>query len=148
MLNEPCKPVCPDVSVVRGRSPLTPIASGNVKYFHFSQNNTGGRFSNSDDLAENVVIAARSAKEANERAQALGVYFDGVSKDYDCSCCGDRWSEAYQDSDSDAVPSVYGTTLVEYYVNSTMRAYNVRKVTIVHNADGTRETWSRADVTP
>ena len=59
------------------------------KYYLYEQNNSGGVFS---EPAKNVLIQAKSAKEANRIAEANGVYFD---EDYniDCECCGTRWSK-------------------------------------------------------
>lgn len=59
-------------------------------WYHYRQNNSGGSFSYSEysGISVNVWIEADNAILADERAQAIGLYFDG---DGDCSCCGDRW---------------------------------------------------------
>lgn len=66
----------------------------------FSQNNSGGYFVIDDKLCPRVYIKAVSAEEANKKAEEIGIYFDGVAKDIDCPCCGDRW---YPVSENDVV---------------------------------------------
>lgn len=65
-----------------------------MKFYMFSQNNSGGSFIINKDVAELVAIEAENAKEANKRAEEIGIYFDGVDEGSDCDCCGDRWSRA------------------------------------------------------
>lgn len=64
-----------------------------MKFYIFTQNNSGGRFIADSKLCHHLVIEAESEKEAIQRAEELGVYFDGVENDIDCECCGDRWDE-------------------------------------------------------
>lgn len=61
-------------------------------FFDFRQNNSGGSFSYDDKagIAETVIIEANSAAEANEKAERIGLYFNGAG---DCECCGSRWYE-------------------------------------------------------
>jgi hypothetical protein len=59
-----------------------------MRFYHFSQNNSGGGYSTP---AKEVFIEAANAVEANEIALQNGIYFNGVAKDIDCDCCGDRW---------------------------------------------------------
>lgn len=63
-----------------------------MKFFNFRQNNTGGRFD--EDMPLAVIIEARDAEHANERAESLELYFDGCRDGIDCPCCGDRWYRA------------------------------------------------------
>ena len=62
-------------------------------FFEFGQNNPGGVFHIEDErgIGPRVWIEAYSADEANQLAESMGIYFDGVYKHSDCSCCGDRW---------------------------------------------------------
>ena len=62
-------------------------------WFEYSQNNSGGSHVYDDNrgLSEWVFIEADSAKEADEYAESIGIYFNGVDDDMDCGCCGDRW---------------------------------------------------------
>ena len=57
-------------------------------FYHFHQNNSGGVLL---EPACEVFIEADTAEEANAIGLENGIYFDGVEKDYDCECCGDRW---------------------------------------------------------
>jgi hypothetical protein len=63
----------------------------NKKFYTFYQSNPGGYFINDDKICEYVIIHAPSAKEANDIAEDLGIYFDGIRKKIDCECCNDRW---------------------------------------------------------
>jgi hypothetical protein len=76
----------------------------NMKFFHFSQNNSFGRF----EGPHNLVVEAESATDANERAQDWGVYFDGVESGLDCPCCGDRWYELWEGESGKDFPHVWG----------------------------------------
>ena len=78
---------------VVAKGTLLPIEEGDVFYYEFSQNNSGGRFKRDENVAEAVIIAACNAEEANSRAKDIGIYFHGCSKGKDCKCCGDRWSK-------------------------------------------------------
>lgn len=62
-------------------------------WYEYSQNNSGGTHVYDDNrgLSEWVFIEADSAKEADEHAESIGIYFNGVDDDMDCDCCGDRW---------------------------------------------------------
>ena len=62
-------------------------------WYEYSQNNSGGSHVYDDNrgLSEWVFIEADSAKDADNHAEAIGIYFNGVDDDRDCDCCGDRW---------------------------------------------------------
>lgn len=74
-------------------------------FYHFSQNNSGGEYLNVFGEHHHVVVQAESAEQANEIFESLGedFYFDGVEKEMDCECCGDRW---YRVEDCDGKDSV------------------------------------------
>lgn len=80
----------------------------NTKWWHFSQNNSGGSFGHDPDrgIGYSVFVEAHSADEASARAQDIGIYFDGVREGLDCECCGDRWSEPWGGGDTE--PNQYG----------------------------------------
>ena len=63
----------------------------NLKWYEFSQNNSGGSFVVNDKVTHRVLIEAGSEYEATEKALELGIYFNGVADGIDCGCCGDRW---------------------------------------------------------
>jgi hypothetical protein len=64
-------------------------------FYKYNQNNSGGHFIINDEVTKHVIIEADSAEEANQRAEKIGIYFNGVSCGQDCDCCGDRWSSAW-----------------------------------------------------
>ena len=79
------------------------------KFFTFNQNNLGGSFSydESSGISEWVIIEAKNADQANDRAECIGLYFDGWGSEMDCPCCGDRWSRVWEE-EGDDFPSIYG----------------------------------------
>lgn len=83
-------------------------------WYEFRQNNSGGSFrvDGENGLSTHVILEADDAEDANERAQRLGIYFDGVRNDLDCSCCGDRWCEV-RTRDGNTSPTIYGESLGE-----------------------------------
>lgn len=82
-----------------------------MAFFTFNQNNTGGTFTRTEGgLSTYVIIEAADADEANARAEALGIYFNGVDEGRDCKCCGDRWDPA--SGQGAELPTVYGTPVV------------------------------------
>lgn len=100
-------------------------------FYMYSQNNSGGSFSESYGIAEYVIVEADSAGAADARAESIGLYFDG---DGDCSCCGDRWSTQY--GDGDAVPSIYGTPLIDGYKYESRYGAWTDPIGYVHYANG------------
>ena len=73
-----------------------------VKWYHVSQNNTGGTFRVDDNLAYHVFFQATSAKHAEAIAD------DILDNSGSCSCCGNRWDTYWDEDDGYDVPSVYG----------------------------------------
>jgi hypothetical protein len=84
-----------------------------TKFFHFSQNNSGGFFHVDEVVDEGgCVFEASSPKEANKRAKKAGVF----SRSF-CDCCGRRFSEAFDfetgfDSAEEAVASHWSSSPV------------------------------------
>lgn len=83
-------------------------------YYTFRQNNSGGGFDIDEKrgISITVIVEADSTDDADERAERLGIYFDGCETGQDCDCCGDRWSRAWSHDEAE-VPSVYGTPLID-----------------------------------
>lgn len=83
-------------------------------YAHFSQNNSGGSFDYDKEkgISVAVVIECDSILDAIRRAKKIGIYFNGVDKNIDCGCCGDRWSKPYK---LDEKPMRYTTLLDEAF---------------------------------
>jgi hypothetical protein len=89
-----------NVLTVPEGQPVTPL-----KWFEYDQNNSGGVFDHQPEagIGYAVWVQARNAAEADARAEGIGLYFDGEG---DCSCCGDRWSSAWGDGQTEE-PAVY-----------------------------------------
>lgn len=64
-----------------------------MKWFHFSQNNSGGSFVVTSELCHHLFIEAANDIAALAKAFDMGVYLHGVRDGLDCGCCGDRWYE-------------------------------------------------------
>jgi hypothetical protein len=103
-----------------------------MPFFTFTQSNSGGDFHTdlAEGIAEFVIIEAANADEANDKAERIGIYFDGVSSGADCPCCGSRWYRV-SDRDADPTPLVYGKPPQE-----RMRDFPFRKHAATHYADG------------
>lgn len=67
-----------------------------MKFYLYRQNNSGGRYYG----PLYVIVQARDGSHANFLAETYGnVYFNGVAKNIDCECCGDRWYTSYDGED-------------------------------------------------
>lgn len=68
-----------------------------MKFYNFDQNNSGGSFVHQPEsgIGYNVCIEAESMQEAIDKAESIGLYFNGCEYGQDCSCCGDRWSHPF-----------------------------------------------------
>lgn len=64
-------------------------------FYNFAQNNSWGSFIEDDRVWEYVFIEASSRDEANDKAESIGIYFDGCDTWSDCECCGDRWNRQW-----------------------------------------------------
>lgn len=75
-----------------------------TKFWEFNQNNSGGRFHIQDGngIGPRVWIEAANLGDAVRRAKDIGIYFNGVDSGEDCSCCGDRWHEPWDDEGKEA----------------------------------------------
>jgi hypothetical protein len=92
-----------------------------MKWFQYSQNNSGGRMVVNERVSDYVLIQARSGAHADERAEEIGIYFNGVDDGMDCECCGDRWSSQLFNS-GDESPMVYGKPPTD---ESSVRIYPI-----------------------
>ena len=104
-------------------------------FYTYRQNNSGGRFKTDvkRGIGITVIIEASDAKEANDKAERIGLYFDGCNSGSDCDCCGDRWYAAY--GEGDPIPSIYGRP-VEQYSEDIDWTPDVSSW-FIHYADGT-----------
>jgi hypothetical protein len=62
-----------------------------MKFYEYTQNNSGGSFIENEKLTHRLMIEAETCTEADEIAEDMGVYFNGCEDGDDCPCCGDRW---------------------------------------------------------
>lgn len=113
------------------------LATVSTKFYHFSQNNSGGSFDFDEQrgITHNVIVEAKDYEHANRLAEDIGIYFGGLG---DCPCCGDRWYEQW-DEKGDSVPSIYGEP-VESQISS-MAWMPPGKETVVHYLDGRRDWY-------
>lgn len=101
-------------------------------FYTFRQNNSGGYFEINDSVKHYVIIEANSAEEANNIAsENTVIYFDGVYKNIDCECCGDRWYR-HDESDGTEVPTIYGVDVFKY--EDTLSSY--RPEYVIYYKDG------------
>jgi hypothetical protein len=109
-----------------------------VKFFTFSQNNSGGGFHFNDaaGIANYVIVEAESAEAACAKAEAIGLYFDGCASNRDCDCCGDRWHRPYDNGDD--VPLIYGADPRKEDEIVTAFARESRPYCYIHFANGDR----------
>lgn len=83
-------------------------------FYTFRQNNSGGKFEVNDSVKHYVIIEADNAEEANNIAgEKTDIYFNGVDKNIDCECCGDRWDEQ-DESDGTETPMIFGVDVFKY----------------------------------
>ena len=88
-----------------------------LKFYEYSQNNTGGSFVTDDKLCHVLFIEANSSTEADSIAEDLGCYWNGVEEGSDCECCGDRWYSGYVVDISSMTKEKNSTYPVELWVD-------------------------------
>lgn len=81
-----------------------------MKWYEFSQNNSGGSFAVDDKLCHRVFIEAETIKDAIDKAKDIGIYFNGVELELDCPCCGDRWYQPRSHIDIETLNESYTKT--------------------------------------
>ena len=115
-----------------------------MAFFNFSQNNSGGSFifNKERGITCHVIIEANDANHANERAESIGLYFNGCEEGMDCECCGDRWSQIWRGDKGDEVPSIYGQPIVKRKPVFGIVRNKQGFETAVHYADGTIKLYS------
>jgi len=78
-----------------------------LKWYIFDQNNSGGHFHYDDEVAEKVLIEAIDLEDALSVAERIGIYFNGCASGQDCDCCGDRWSQPWDDDGHSEFPTLW-----------------------------------------
>ena len=82
-----------------------------LKWFHYSQNNSGGYFIENDDVGRDVFIQDISFTGAKEKSR----YILSSYREF-CECCGERWDEEWGDDLHGSIePTIYGMPLKEEY---------------------------------
>lgn len=87
-----------------------------TKFYEYAQNNSGGSFEIDEGrgIGPRVWIEATNSDHANQRAESIGLYWDGVARGMDCACCGDRWTEAWRSEGVEAPEIEYGHAYVHH----------------------------------
>lgn len=118
-----------------------------MAFFTFRQNNSGGWFDEREGkFGLAVVIEAADASEANDKAEHLGLYFDGVDAGRDCECCGDRWYPVYGSGDTE--PSYYDKLLKQAAIETGYSASWQNLPIYVHFLDGRIEKYTHGKAEP
>jgi len=122
-------------------------------WYEYRQNNSGGSFVENDSVAHYVLVQATSTADADNKAESVGIYFDGCHKGYDCTCCGDRWYSADRPLDKFRVytwgKGRYDTDYdkVEDYAQALTDddsfAKEGKSVVVVYFADGTKQVFKK-----
>ena len=120
-------------------------------WYEFRQNNSGGSFHINDAVSVLVLIQAASAREANTKAQDIGIYFNGCRDGRDCDCCGDRWYEADDAMSSfttynwrnrfDPTEHANVREFAQAHADADMWAKDGKPSVILYYADGTVERF-------
>ena len=99
-----------------------------LKYYTAHQNNSGGYFIQNNDVRETVIIQANNVEDALKKLEM-------ITEDYSeyCPCCGERWSEYWDDEGGTEQPMIYGENV--YETSPTM----FRESAIIYHADGRKE---------
>lgn len=111
-------------------------------FYQFRQNNSGGKwaFDAAAGISFCVIVEAQSPDEANDKAERIGLYFDGVAHHEDCDCCGDRWYRIYEGDAGSLVPCLYSTPVerlpVDEDIFSRKWMPKGQAEVFVHYADG------------
>lgn len=112
-----------------------------TKFYTFMQNNSGGSFiCDAAGITGIVIIEARDENHAIERAENIGLYFNGVSDGLDCACCGDRWNTPWDEGTDE--PMRYDKPVRGEKVDTAWMGS--KPETAIHHIDG-RIEWLDAE---
>ena len=109
-------------------------------FYTYKQTNSAGITQRNDErgITNFVIIEAGTTAEADTRAEAIGLYFDGVKSGRDCRCCGDRWKRAEEGFDT---LQVHGKALSDETVFEELDYADNGNV-VVHSAGGAKYWWN------
>lgn len=96
-----------------------------LKWFPYSQNNSGGKFVNNDSVSEFVLIQAKNADKANTRMERITEPFGDF-----CFCCGQRWYIDCVDDDGAIEPKLWGKPL------NKQQLFDLDNNIVLHHFDG------------
>ena len=99
-----------------------------LKWFRFSQNNSGGYFLVNEEVAEDVYVQAKNAEHAADRAAVIFFPYREF-----CECCGERWPTTAWEGGFD-VPTKYDEPASEIVAD------HWQKQARLHHLDGNIET--------
>ena len=108
-------------------------------FYHFCQNNSGGTFKrdHKSGISHHVIVEGTDADNIVSRAEAIGLYWDGVEDALDCPCCGDRWYRPLDNLSLDTVPSLHGQDVTDgVYTPSGIRWIKDGPEGYIHYMDG------------
>lgn len=112
-------------------------------FYSYRQSNSGGIFdiNHENGVEQFVIVEAPSADVANDIAENIGLYFDGVYRERDCPCCGDRWERCQDGRWSDArdEPMLYSDAVLDGENGSS--EYSSEHNVCIHYLDG-RKVWA------
>jgi hypothetical protein len=112
-------------------------------FYTFNQNNSGGVFDQDDNVTHFTVVEGDTVEEILQKADDIGIYFNGVDEGRDCDCCGDRWNPPWDEDDLTEGPDIYGNTPEEYLQegNHWMLWMDPGKEIVIHYKDGTKKWY-------
>ena len=112
-----------------------------TQFFTFDQNNSFGTFKYDKEkgITRTVIIEAVDVDDSVNRAENIGLYFEGISDGIDCPCCGDRWRKPWSD-DGTEVPEYYGEDVRRELSNTYRFLKDDQQEIAVHYLDG-RIEW-------
>lgn len=113
-----------------------------MPFFTYCQNNSGGHFDINQQVTLFVIVEANDTESADEWAEDLGLYFDGVDAGHDCSCCGDRWDRAGAGTDE---PKLYGKSPEHYNGYGLLWAEEGKPFCIVYHKNGDMTSFFKGE---
>jgi hypothetical protein len=107
-------------------------------FYEFNQNNSGGSFdfNKKSGITHIVIVEGTSLSDVINRAEDIGIYFNGCDKEIDCDCCGDRWYEP-TNKNGDDEPMIYGKPAKDYIAKKDTHLWIKKGCEVaIHYLDG------------
>ena len=120
-------------------------------YYLLRQYPNRGDYETNDNVATMVAIQTHDPIKANFIALTKGIYFDGIAKGIDCSCCEDRWIALTVKSKGYNIPKFKNMTLVNYLKewveqSESLQCQSGHTLAYIYYADGTKEAMTVGNV--